>query len=242
MLSRHLAKAANTYVNPLPNGASFGRLDQGIDYQGNPGDPVVAIGLAHIDAVKPNPGGFGVAIYYTLLNGPKKGTQIYVGHAQPTVRAGQVVNAGEQVATLLQHPLGNATQPGWTEIGIASGGAPAGNSTAPGFYAFVKNLSSGGSVTSYGGDQGQQGQQQQPQQQTDALPQEIASDASTGSIGPVVGPNVLIPRDTTAPGVAPGNSLPPNFETWRQLSQLPGASTDTMSMASLASMENNGQQ
>ena len=69
------------YVQPV-NG-QVKRLDQGIDYQGNPGDPVVAIGLARVDYVKDDPGGFGKVVYYTLLDGPARGKQIYVGHAAP---------------------------------------------------------------------------------------------------------------------------------------------------------------
>lgn len=128
---------AGGYVNPVA-GAKFQRVDQGVDLQGTPGQPVVAIGDARIDAVKSDPGGFGTAIYYTLLNGVKAGQQIYVGHAQATVTAGEQVAAGAPVARLLASPLGNATQPGWTEIGFASGGAPANNGSV--FKAFLDLL------------------------------------------------------------------------------------------------------
>lgn len=132
-----------SYVRPV-KGAAIRRLDQGIDYQGKPGEHVVAMGLARVDAVKPNPGGFGQVIYYTLLTGPMKGRQIYVGHAAPTVHQNQIVQAGEPVATLLEHSLGNAHNlSGWAEIGFARGGVPASGDekdtrSAKQFLAFVK--------------------------------------------------------------------------------------------------------
>lgn len=127
-----------SYVAPVKG--QVRRLDQGIDYQGKPGDHVVAIGRAIVNYVKDNPGGFGKAIYYTLLDGPMKGRQIYVGHAQPLVHAGETIAAGAPLATLLAHGLGNASGlAGWTEIGFAKNGAPQpGSATA--FQAFVQNL------------------------------------------------------------------------------------------------------
>lgn len=131
------------YVMPVP-GAAVNHLDQGIDYQGTPGQYVRAIGNARVDAVKADPGGFGTAVYYTLTSGPDAGKQIYVGHAAADVKPGQTVAAGAPVATLLQHPLGNATQPGWTEIGFANNGAPAsgGGMNTPAAQAFQQFLNS----------------------------------------------------------------------------------------------------
>lgn len=128
---------AGGYVDPVA-GATFERVDQGVDLKGKPGQPVLAIGDAQVDAVKADPGGFGTAIYYTLLNGAHAGQQIYVGHAQPTVKPGDQVAAGAPVARLLAKPLGNATEPGWTEIGFAAGGVPANNGNA--FNSFLQTL------------------------------------------------------------------------------------------------------
>lgn len=125
----------SSYVKPVVGEVK--RLDQGIDFQGTPGDTVSAMGLARVDAVKDDPGGFGKVVYYTLLDGPNKGQQIYVGHAAPTVHPGKIVNAGDPVATLLEHGLGNASNlAGWTEVGFAKGGVPEANS-AKRFQAFV---------------------------------------------------------------------------------------------------------
>lgn len=117
------------YVHPLP-GAQLGRVDQGQDFHGTPGASVLAIGSGRVDYIKPDPSGFGQALYYTLASGPLRGQQVYVGHAGPTVRPGQIIQAGQPVAQLLQHPGGNATVPGWAEIGFSSGGAPTGNGQA----------------------------------------------------------------------------------------------------------------
>lgn len=114
-----------SYVQPVPSTAKTMRKDQGQDYQGKPGDHVVAIGNAHIDAVKADPKGFGVAIYYTLLDGPAKGQQIYVGHAAAMVKPGQVVNVGQPVAVLQEKSGGDASKlSGWTEVGLAANGRP----------------------------------------------------------------------------------------------------------------------
>jgi murein DD-endopeptidase MepM/ murein hydrolase activator NlpD len=115
------------------------RLDQGIDYQGTPGAAVRAIGNARVDAIKPDPGGFGLTIYYTLLDGPARGQQIYVGHAMPTVKPGENIAAGEPVAQLLPRPLGNAAHlPGWTEVGLATNSVPV--SHGPGDTSAAKRL------------------------------------------------------------------------------------------------------
>lgn len=150
--------AQPVYVKPVKG--SFQRVDEGVDYKGTPGDHVVAIGRARIDYVKDNPGGFGKVIYYTLLDGPNAGQQIYVGHARPDVKSGQTIAMGQSVATLLQHPLGSATQPGWVEIGFASGGRPTATSDVgqgvpgtPGskFLDFVNGLDGAAPPTTGGG-------------------------------------------------------------------------------------------
>lgn len=182
------------YVKPV-KGAAVRRLDQGIDYQGKPGEPIVAMGLARVDAVKDDPGGFGKVVYYTLLTGPMKGKQIYVGHAQPTVHQNQIVQAGDPVATLLAHSLGNAHDlSGWTEIGFASGGAPASGGandtrSAKQFLAFVKQA----------GDAKQS-----------AAPADAGNSGSGTPVGAAASPQ--IPQPGAAPQIdtspAPAESLP----------------------------------
>lgn len=128
------------YLMPVPGGRVT-QLDQGIDYQGPVGGPVVAIGAARIDAIKSDPGGFGQVIYYTLLSGPARGQQIYTGEAQPTVRAGQKVKRGQRIATLVDRlPGANVTGPGVTEIGLARNGSPVYSNGNSGGHAFTKFL------------------------------------------------------------------------------------------------------
>lgn len=184
-----------SYVKPV-KGAAIRRLDQGIDYQGKPGEHVVAMGLARVDAVKPNPGGFGQVVYYTLLTGPMKGRQIYVGHAQPLVHNNQIVQAGEPVATLLEHSLGNAHNlSGWTEIGFASGGTPASGDekdtrSAKQFLAFVKQAGAA---------------------KESAAPVDVGNSGGDTS-GGAAAPTVQIPQPGAQPQIdtspAPAESLP----------------------------------
>lgn len=113
---------ASKYVNPVKGwgGSGMRRSDQGQDFAGTPGDAVVAIGKAKVVYVNLRSTGFGNYIIYELLDGPSKGTRIYVGHAQANVVMGQPLKRGQRVATLLESGLGNAKgMRGWTEIGVA---------------------------------------------------------------------------------------------------------------------------
>lgn len=206
------------YVRPVQG--KVVRADQGLDIQGKPGDPVVAIGLARVDAVKDDPGGFGKAVYYTLLDGPQRGRQIYVGHAQPTVTAGQMVQAGDSVATLLEHGLGNAANlSGWAEVGFAKDGAP--DPSAPGtkFAGFYKSL--GAAVPQ---------QAPAPATQPQAAPQTVDTSQDTTS---------LVPGGPPDPTVTQPQVLPPGYggvqdvsaALWRQVTSQPGVSQDTLAYA-----------
>jgi hypothetical protein len=91
------------YQNPFPH-AIKGRIDQGVDYVGK--GPINAIGNARILQVGapgwPN-GGAGPAgqgVLYRLLDGPQAGKNIFVYEGlTPTVKAGDEVVAGQQIAT-----------------------------------------------------------------------------------------------------------------------------------------------
>lgn len=196
-----------SYVAPVAGKAI--RLDQGIDFQGKPGDHVGAIGLARVDYIKDDPEGFGKAIYYTLMDGPKRGQQVYVGHAQPTVHQGQIVQAGDPVATLLLHGLGNASNlSGWTEVGFAKDGAPLPGS-AKQFAAFLKNLGSAAST----GDQ------------TASTPQASQAPAQSVVQPPTLGqPNVDVSPDPAgsqpfepAPGSGMGSASSFVAELWNRV-------------------------
>lgn len=118
------------YASPVPSLIAVGRGDHGQDYQGKVGTSVVAIGNGTVTAVLDDPTGFGKEVVYLLTSGKYKGTYIYVGHALPTVKVGDPLVAGvTSVAKLVNAGTiagSNATQDGWTEVGIATAsGSPA---------------------------------------------------------------------------------------------------------------------
>jgi len=95
-----LPEAAGSYVNPfaLSGDLVTGRIDQGVDFTGS--GPIVAIGKALVLQVGapgwPEEGG----VLYQLLDGPLKGQSIFVYEGvDATVQPGQVVEAGQQIAT-----------------------------------------------------------------------------------------------------------------------------------------------
>jgi hypothetical protein len=219
------------YVAPVPATVKFRRFDHGIDYQGNPGQKVVAIGDAVVDAVKQDPGGYGTVVYYTLLNGPHAGQQIFVGHARPDVKVGQQLRAGQAVATLQQVSGGDAKGlVGWTEIGLAKGGAP----------QFAKE----------GGLGGQQFRDflvdaaKTPDQPAAAPVDTSSAPADTGSnsTAPVLFPaGVGTPPGALDPNIeAPGSAqhyLPGQGDvasSWQSVASLPDLSPDTQRLIALS--------
>jgi murein DD-endopeptidase MepM/ murein hydrolase activator NlpD len=95
-----LPGAAGKYVNPFALSGELvtGRIDQGVDFTGS--GPIVAIGKALVLQVGapgwPEEGG----VLYQLLDGPLKGQSIFVYEGvDATVEAGQIVEAGQQIAT-----------------------------------------------------------------------------------------------------------------------------------------------
>lgn len=117
------------YVNPLKgvSGLTPRRIDLGVDYAGF--GPLLALGKARVttasntDSGPPScwaiscwPGG-GIVVY-RLLEGPFAGKYVYVAeHITVSVKAGQLVRAGQQIATL------HSGYP-WSEFGWAAGPGP----------------------------------------------------------------------------------------------------------------------
>ena len=220
---------AASYVAPVQG--EVRRLDQGIDYQGKPGDPVVAIGLARIDYVKNDPGGFGKVVYYTLLDGPARGKQVYVGHAAPSVHAGQVVQAGQPVAVLQQVSGGNAANlPGWTEVGFAKNGVPAGASTAKSFRALLKDAPAAPAPPDTTATDVPQPGQAQPDT-TATLP------TPGGQPGPFTQPDTFSTQPYQPP---PGSGINSTnqfvAELWNRIASQPAASADTQLLAQNANL------
>jgi len=111
----------------LPKGAKYvrGRLDQGQDGQTNPGAPILAPGNGVVISVKSDPNGFGPAYPIVHFNsGPYAGKNVYLGHTLATVRPGERFRAGQVLSHTGTTPIGNASVPGWFEIGFAPGGMP----------------------------------------------------------------------------------------------------------------------
>lgn len=111
----------------LPKGAQYivGRKDQGRDGQTNPGGPILANGNGVVLSVKSDPNGFGpsyAVVHFT--SGRFAGRTLYFGHTLAAVRPGQRVAPGQVIARTGTHGIGNATVPGWFEIGFADSGSP----------------------------------------------------------------------------------------------------------------------
>lgn len=123
LASAGLAPPKSPYVSPVVPGTLRKRTDSGVDFQGEPGAAVLAIGNAKVTSSR-RVGGFGMLVVYCLLDGPRAGQHIYVGHAEPVVKAGQTVKAGTPVARLKEHAWGlRKTSPhsrGWVEIGFSA--------------------------------------------------------------------------------------------------------------------------
>ncbi|HET9125488.1 MAG TPA: choice-of-anchor Q domain-containing protein [Solirubrobacteraceae bacterium] len=127
------------YSNPLRDVRDLTprRIDLGVDYAGS--GPLLAIGRARVTmasdtdsgpsscwAISCWPGG-GIVVM-RLLDGPFAGRYIYVAeHITVDVRAGQIVNAGQQIATL------HAGYP-WSEWGWAVGPGPEALAMADGHW------------------------------------------------------------------------------------------------------------
>lgn len=127
------------YLNPVRDvsGLTPRRIDLGVDYAGT--GPLLAIGRARVTmasdtdsgpsscwAISCWPGG-GIVVMQ-LLDGPFAGKYVYVAeHITVSVRAGQTVRAGQQIATLY------AGYP-WSEWGWAAGPGPEALAMADGHF------------------------------------------------------------------------------------------------------------
>ena len=102
---------AQGYVNPIP-GAVLGRTDMGVDATLKPGAPIRAIGDSRVLGIMPGWYSGQPYLALQLLNGPQKGRTYYVAEQiQPRVRPGDVVRAGQTIATFA--PSGTGIEIGW---------------------------------------------------------------------------------------------------------------------------------
>lgn len=109
----------------LPKGAKFSlrRKDQGRDIQTTPGAGLLAPGKGVVLRVASDPSGFGPD--YPIVHfetGPYAGKDVYYGHTDATLHAGQKFDIGAIIAHTSR--TGHNAPPGWAEIGFAPGGSP----------------------------------------------------------------------------------------------------------------------
>jgi hypothetical protein len=114
---------------PTANKYTQEREDQGRDLTTNPGGPIVAPGNGKCVHNLVDPNGFGTN--YAVVefsDGPYAGKMIYIGHCMSLLKPGQKFVPGQRIAktgtTGTESWNGNASQPGWAEIGFAPGGYP----------------------------------------------------------------------------------------------------------------------
>lgn len=133
-----MPNGSSAYVNPIPNGVTPERIDQGVDFAGS--GAIKAIGDAVI--VMTNGGGWpgGPYMSYKLTSGPAAGKFVYVAeNIRPTVHAGEQVKAGQTIATMFNGGTGIET--GWAAAG---GGRPESQTPEAGSISGA-NLPGGGS-------------------------------------------------------------------------------------------------
>jgi hypothetical protein len=124
----------------LPSNAELEvkRIDQGQDIRTNPGGPIIAPGDGEVIAVKSDPSGFGPNYpVVKFTTGHLAGTTWYIGHTHSDLKVGDHFHAGQALSQTGRGPgpVGNATVPGWAEIGLSSalgsGNMQAGQATVP---------------------------------------------------------------------------------------------------------------
>jgi murein DD-endopeptidase MepM/ murein hydrolase activator NlpD len=100
-----------------------GRKDQGRDLRLEPGAPLLSTGHARVIRNGSDPLGFGPNYpILEMLSGPFAGHDVYYGHIDSAVRAGQVLNPGQVVGYTSR--TGHNAPPGWVEFGYAPSGSP----------------------------------------------------------------------------------------------------------------------
>jgi murein DD-endopeptidase MepM/ murein hydrolase activator NlpD len=100
------------YVSPFLS-ATTGRIDQGVDFTGT--GPIAAVGDAVILSTGAPGWPEGGGVLYKLLGGQRAGQIIFVYEGvQATVRPGQHVSAGEQIATFVP---GGSIEMGFADAG-----------------------------------------------------------------------------------------------------------------------------
>lgn len=143
------SKNLGGYANPFARASNLqpGRIDQGADFSGlSPGDPIAALADSKIVGITPNWYNGQPAIFTQILTGPDAGKFVYYAEQlDPTVQVGDIVNAGQQIATYA--PNGTGLELGWAAnatqtLAAATTGYQEGEATPAGqsFRAFLTLL------------------------------------------------------------------------------------------------------
>jgi murein DD-endopeptidase MepM/ murein hydrolase activator NlpD len=138
------------YVSPFVS-ATQGRIDQGVDFTG--AGPILAIGDARILATGASGWPEGGGVLYKLLDGPEAGRTIFVFEGvQATVRAGQRVSAGQQIASFVD---GGSIEIGFADesgVPLSHGEYDEGDETVWGrrMASFLSGLGSGALFPGFG--------------------------------------------------------------------------------------------
>jgi murein DD-endopeptidase MepM/ murein hydrolase activator NlpD len=102
---------ARGLVHPLP-GFTKGRTDQGVDYSGKPGQPILALAPGRVIGVIGNWYRGQPFLWYEVTEGVLKGRFIYIAEQiTPLVKPGQSFAAGQQIARYA--PSGSAIETGF---------------------------------------------------------------------------------------------------------------------------------
>lgn len=137
------------FVNPFAQAKGFtlGRTDQGVDASMQSGSPILSPAEARITAINQNWYAGQPQIVEQILTGPDAGKFIYLAEQiDPTVSVGDVVQAGQEIATYAAS--GTGIEMGWaansagTTLARATTGYTEGEVTAAGrsFLAFLQAL------------------------------------------------------------------------------------------------------
>lgn len=142
------AGGASSSVNPFALAGAFklGRTDQGVDASMAPGSPILAPFPSRLVRVDPNWYRGQPGLFFQITEGPYKGRYWYLAEQiDPSVHVGQLVGAGQQVATYAH--TGTGVEIGWAAnaaqtLAQTTGGYVEGQATRAGqsFLALLRAL------------------------------------------------------------------------------------------------------
>jgi murein DD-endopeptidase MepM/ murein hydrolase activator NlpD len=150
-------------ANPFARARSLniGRVDQGVDASMAAGSPILAPFDSVLERIDPNWYRGQPGLFFRITSGPNAGTYWYLAEQiDPTVKVGDRVNAGEQVASYAQS--GTGIEIGWAANAVstlaqATTGYVEGQATHAGqsFLQLLHSLGAGGYPVKGGAGAGQ---------------------------------------------------------------------------------------